>query len=69
MKQTIINQLSEFKEEPHSQLGILDQIKRATTKAEVKRLLEIGKTFKSVKTGTMRRWVKAAGIKNQTLKF
>lgn len=62
MEQTtkIIGGLSEFKEDKNISKGLLQRIEEAKTEQEIEYLLGIGKTYKYVTPGTMKKWIKTA---------
>ncbi len=62
MEQTtkVVSGLSEFKEDKKPDKGLLQRIKEAKSESEVEYLLNVGKSYKKVSVGTMKKWVKAA---------
>lgn len=70
MEQTtkIVGGLSEFKGDKKQTDGILNRLKSAKTIEEVDYLMGVGKTYKKVTTGTMRKWAKIAAKKKLLIK-
>jgi hypothetical protein len=70
MEQTtkIVGGLSEFKEEKTQTKGLLQRLEEAKNETEVDYLLGVGKTYKKVTVGTMRKWAKVAAKRKESLK-
>jgi hypothetical protein len=62
MEQTtkIVGGLSEFKEDKKQTRGLLQRLEEAKTEQEIEYLIGVGKTYKNVSTGTMKKWIRAA---------
>ena len=70
MEQTtkIIGGLSEFKQDKSQGDGLLNRLRSAKTSTEIDYLLGVGKTYKNVTVGTIRKWEKVASKKKGDLK-
>lgn len=64
----IVGGLSEFKEDKTQTKGLLQRLEEAKNETEVDYLMGVGKTYKKVTVGTMRKWAKVAARKKQQIK-
>jgi uncharacterized membrane-anchored protein YjiN (DUF445 family) len=65
---SIVNGLSEFKEDSFLQKSLLEKIEEATCNEEIQELLKIGSTYKKASTKTLKMWAKAAALKSEQFK-
>lgn len=65
---TIVNSLSEFKEDQIVQKSLLQRIEEAKSDEEIQELLKIGSTFKKASVKTLKMWAKAAALRSDQLK-
>jgi uncharacterized protein YtpQ (UPF0354 family) len=65
----IVGRISEFKEDKKSEKSLLDRITEAKNETEIDYLLGVGKSYKKVHVGTIKKWIKAASAKMAELKY